>query len=558
MSGETQRCWWLCPNAKCHHHVYQSAVCTVVNSKIKHNRSGCPKCHRFPCPCRSFGMLEPKRLKTFDAIRNVGEDPFKLSPNCNRFFWRICLDSPCKHHTYSTPLNNKHGCGFCSGGCGTGKVCSCMSFAKTHPRLLKDFDAIRNINANPYTISAGSDRRLWWNCLGRSCKHHNREVILQSRCGGKRCSLCVGGCATGIVCPCDSFAMNNPRMLKEFDAISNVGVNPYILSIWANQELWWICQTSRCHHHRWKASPNARSRSMQCSFCLNVYTCACNSFATKFPRLLKEFDAIRNIGLNPYVVAPGCSVMMWWICLRSSCKHHRWKATPNARTRGDDGNEGRCCSFCPPGRKYICPCDSLGGKHPRLLKEFDTVKNINVNPYKVAPGSSVPLYWICVIRGHGWMAPPSRRTGKKKCGCPGCKESFMEKEACKVLNELIHHGSSLEFKRQKTFDECRDKEKLPFDLYAEEFFERMLGELDGPQHFKVSYYYKTPEEFEDRKRKDRIKNEYARKNNFHLLRIAYSERHRIREHIISFLEAVRRSTSRVEMFIGEEYKTLTV
>lgn len=207
------------------------------------------------------------------------------------------------------------------------------------------------------------------------------------------------------------------------------------------------------------------------------------------------------------------------------------------------------CPFCVG--HGTCPCDSFGKNYPYLLKEFDYEKNIDVNPFKLAPQSHKDIWWRCLQSScnHVWHATPNSRVGNSQ-GCPGCNQSLMEKETRKILRQL-----TITFECQQTFIGCKHKKLLPFDIYIPEL--KILIELDGLQHFGISYFYDTVEKLDDRKYKDNIKNLFARENKFHLLRISYSEKAEIREHIIKFIDAVRNSTSRIEMFIGEEYKTLT-
>jgi len=104
----------------------------------------------------------------------------------------------------------------------------------------------------------------------------------------------------------------------------------------------------------------------------------------------------------------------------------------------------------------------------------------------------------------------------KKQGCPICNDSKGEKEISILLDKknIIHI-------RQKKFDDCKNKQYLPFDFYLPEH--NMCIEYDGRQHFEPVYDFGGLDQFEKTKINDNIKNEYCKNNNIKLLRISYKE-----------------------------------
>lgn len=79
-------------------------------------------------------------------------------------------------------------------------------------------------------------------------------------------------------------------------------------------------------------------------------------------------------------------------------------------------------------RNYLCPycfnkkaqgMFSLASKHPELLEEWDTKKNVGYDPYKLTSGSGVKVYWKCEKCGYEWNTSISNRTSGK--GCKNCK-----------------------------------------------------------------------------------------------------------------------------------------
>jgi len=101
-------------------------------------------------------------------------------------------------------------------------------------------------------------------------------------------------------------------------------------------------------------------------------------------------------------------------------------------------------------------------------------------------------------------------------GCPSCNESNGEKIIAQILTER-----GIEFKRQKRWSKCKDKNPLPFDFYIPSL--NLAIEYDGEQHFIPKLCWSGKEEFEKIKRRDVIKNQFCSDEKIKLLRINYTE-----------------------------------
>lgn len=108
--------------------------------------------------------------------------------------------------------------------------------------------------------------------------------------------------------------------------------------------------------------------------------------------------------------------------------------------------------------------------------------------------------------------------------CPKCLGSSNEKKI-----RLILEGMKVDFFEQQTFEDCKDKSYLYFDFYIPSY--NLLIEYDGRQHFKFieGDIFGDKEEFKGRVRRDKIKNKYALRNNYNLLRIHFREKKKIKE-----------------------------
>lgn len=76
--------------------------------------------------------------------------------------------------------------------------------------------------------------------------------------------------------------------------------------------------------------------------------------------------------------------------------------------------------------------------------------------------------------------------------------------------------------REYSFKDLKDKRYLRFDFYIPKY--NTLIEYDGQQHYKnITRFHKSLEDFEKQIHRDELKNEYAKKHNFNLIRIKYCD-----------------------------------
>ena len=96
-----------------------------------------------------------------------------------------------------------------------------------------------------------------------------------------------------------------------------------------------------------------------------------------------------------------------WICKLG----HRWKTSPDERTRGGTG-----CPTCA-NQVILEGFNDLKALHPSIAKQAD-----GWDPTKYAPRSSARVDWKC-SEGHSWSATIADRTGstnRKGRDCPYC------------------------------------------------------------------------------------------------------------------------------------------
>lgn len=110
--------------------------------------------------------------------------------------------------------------------------------------------------------------------------------------------------------------------------------------------------------------------------------------------------------------------------------------------------------------------------------------------------------------------------------CPYCKkESLGNRYSNGILKiQKFLNENSINFKEEFKFKDCRNSftgQLLPFDIYIESL--NVIIEFDGIQHYKSVKYFGGEKRFKQTKINDKIKNDFCKENNIHLIRIPYTE-----------------------------------
>jgi len=206
-------------------------------------------------------------------------------------------------------------------------------------------------------------------------------------------------------------------------------------------------------------------------------------------------------------------------------------------------SSGHCCSYCCVAPKKVGLSNCLATRNPELAKEWNTIKNGKLTPYKVTPNYSKKVWWKCKECNHEW---PAKINGRNYgTGCPECKKSKGEKECKRVLltkgligiaqedyNKLSYKNNYTYFISQKEFDGLigLGGKLLSYDFYIPRH--NLLIEVQGEQHEKpVDFDGKgkkhAEKQFKKQLEHDRRKREYAKKHNIRLLEIWYWDFDRI-------------------------------
>lgn len=459
-------------------------------------------------------------FKEIHPTKNNIDDVIKLKKGSGKKVWFICNEE-CGNHEWLAIVANraikKYGCPFCCNQ----KICPCKnkcnSFGYLYPEISKQWHP-DNILA-PYEYTPGSSKKVLWKC-NKGCGNHEWLTSISDRTKkhGAGCPICVNQKICGCNNKCNSLGFLKPSLIKEWDPTNNKTIYDY--SVNSNVKIKWKCNNSSCKCiHKWTATINKRTRtnSTGCPYCAinsnKICPCLskCNSFGFLCPELVDQWSDKNS--KNPYNYRQNSTNIIIWKCYRK-CGNHEWKISIKNRA----GNKKSGCPYCA-GQK-ICPCknkcNSFGYLHPNLTKEWHSDKN-EKSPFEYTLYSGKLIYWQCLkYKDHMWKTSICSRTRKNKTGCPQCASSKGEKLVSKILDKL-----DIVYQTEKTFPQCKHINLLRFDFYLPNF--NICIEYDGRQHTQPVDHFGGQKGFEKTQRRDKIKNDYCKQNNIHLLRVSYDQ-----------------------------------
>lgn len=101
-----------------------------------------------------------------------------------------------------------------------------------------------------------------------------------------------------------------------------------------------------------------------------------------------------------------------------------------------------------------------------------------------------------------------------------------------TLNKFANKFPSIiqKYTKEQIFDDLKVKSNLSYDFYLPK--ENILIEFQGQQHYKPIEKFGGQEQFERQVQHDKIKKDYAQKNNYRFLEISYQDQKSINKEFI--------------------------
>lgn len=182
---------------------------------------------------------------------------------------------------------------------------------------------------------------------------------------------------------------------------------------------------------------------------------------------------------------------------------HIWPIKPNHTLNGHG------CPMC----KFKINADSKRKSQTQYIQELFYV-NPNIEVIGEYVNYITPLLHRCKKCSNEWEAKPIHTM--RGHGCTVCNESHGERGVSQWLT-----NNNVEYIPQHRFDDCRDKQPLPFDFYLPKL--NIAIEYQGHQHYESIDFFGGQVYLEYVQSHDKIKSDYCAKNNIQLICVPYWE-----------------------------------
>lgn len=400
-SGSGECVWWICEKG----HSYKS----IVGNRVRMGR-GCPYCSNRRL-LKGYNDLEttyPQIAKEWNYEKNDPIKPRDVLPKVSKKVWWVCPNG----HEYQATVGSRTfqgtGCPYCARKT---LLPGYNDLASAFPELVKEWNYDRNTNLSPEGITAFNTKKVWWVCPNG----HEYQATVGSRTSkGTGCPYCSGH---KVLKGFNDLAFRFPQLAQEWDYKKNKYL-PSEVTYGSGKKAWWVCPS--CGNEYQSAICGRTGQGHGCPKCgikqIWISRGGRTKLIEKKPELLGEWDYQKNADLHidPNTIDAYDTRKVWWIC--REC-HHSWQASINGRVSGHG------CPACghkktDEKRRLSTYENSLAGKFPELLEEWDYSENIGINPENIHFGTSTEVQWICKKCGYKWKARVSNRVHGK--GCPAC------------------------------------------------------------------------------------------------------------------------------------------
>jgi len=391
LPSSDKKVWWRCAQG----HEWQTQI------KVRTKGNGCPYCSGRSAikGINDLLTLNPALSKEWNYDKNGNLRPENFLPNSGKKIWWKCVNG----HEWQQTIDKRSngvGCPYCSNH----KVLKGYNdLATVNPTLASEWNYDKNGDLKPEDFVANNETKVWWICD----KGHEWQATIVNRNKGTGCPYCSG---RKVLVGFNDLQTINPTLAAEWNYKKNGSLTPNNFTVNASKKVWWKCNNG----HEWQATIANRNYGTGCPICLNrTILTGYNDFKTLNPSAAEEWNYEKNGDLNPENFAPNSGKTVWWKCNQD----HEWQA------RIAEKSKGLGCPYCSSHRVFKGYND-LQTVNPKLAKEWNYEKNIDLMPTDILPNSNRKVWWIC-SNGHEWEATVVNRN--RGNGCPECAKEKRKK-----------------------------------------------------------------------------------------------------------------------------------
>ena len=310
--------WWKCREEG---HEWQASV---ESRAIKGSK--CPDCSRTNLVTKKSLLAQlPALAKQWHPTRNLPLLPSDVVPGSRQVVHWRCAKSAT--HVWEAPVysvvrawkQGKNGCRWCSGLSADDK----NSLQSKFPQVAKLWHPTRNGKLLPSDVTAKSNKRVWWHCGRHEFDAMVYNIVLAHEKGANGCKFCSGRATA----PENCLQRTSPEVAKMWHPTKNGSLTTEDVSRGSQKVVVWQCEAG----HDWPASIAAMVQSIRlssaakgCPFCSGRKATSEDNFETKYPQVVRLWDAEKNAPQVPSQLKPASNKACYWRCLSSA--RHSWQA----------------------------------------------------------------------------------------------------------------------------------------------------------------------------------------------------------------------------------------
>lgn len=303
-------------------------------------------------------------------------------------------------------------------------------------------------------------------------------------------------------------------------------VNPYhipknrkgFLANGEDQRVWVKCQ-EKDYHGSYLVVCNNFTKGQRCPYCSSKRVHPLDSFAqyhientdTNFLDKYWDWGKNNELGINPWEIAPKGKIKVW-----IKCNEKGYHKSNFIRTLNYSNRKGICNQCNPRKEGDVHLYDSFG--YNNIDKVMSWSDKNTKNPFKISKSSRYLANFICPICNKAF----NRRIDHINEGrwCSNCKAS---KGELRIENWLV--ANNINFVYDAPY--FKDLKGVGGGILRPDFIlpdHKIWIEYDGEFHYK-----NIANQLERQQHNDKLKDEYAKKNDWKMIRIPYWDFDKIEE-----------------------------
>lgn len=380
--GSRKKVWWTCHLG---HEVF-----VEINYMANTNSCGICSGKIVLAGFNDFATVKKELLPFWHPSLNFPLTPSQITPGSKRMAWWICD----RGHEWRAAV----------GKVSRGKRCpKCnlsqfrpgeTDLATLFPKVAQFWHPEKNGNLTPLNVAPTSTRKVWWKCD----QGHEAFQSIVYRTKANRCPICSGNVLSQGF---NDLATTHPEMSASWHPTKNGPITPNQVTAGSHTKAWWLCREG----HSTFQEIRYRLKTKRCPVCIGREVISgINDLATTHPELASEWNTSKNLEKQVDQVSFGSSgKQYWWTCSEG----HDFRSAVAWRVQGNG------CPVCA-NRVIVEGENDLQSQYPSLAQEWHSLRNGDLLPAHVGPGSSRIVWWKHQ-EGHEWRAAIYSRVAGNSC-----------------------------------------------------------------------------------------------------------------------------------------------